>query len=870
MNITIPELSLVVLIGPSGCGKSSFARAHFKPTEVLSSDFCRGLVSDDENEQAATRDAFDVLHYVARKRLAAGRLTVVDATNVQQEARKPLVELAREFHVLPVAIVLNLPERLCHERNQNRPDRQFGPHVVRNQSQQLRRSIRGLEREGFRHVFVMSSPEEVASVTITRQALWNNLKQEYGPFDIIGDVHGCYEELTALLTQLGYKIESEGSKVIPPDGRKAIFVGDLVDRGPRIPEVLRLVMKMEEEGTAFCVPGNHDMKLMRKLKGRDVQLTYGLADSVEQLDKQPPEFKQTVIKFLDDLVSHYVLDDGKLVVAHAGMKEEMQGRGSGKVRDFALYGETTGETDEYGLPVRYNWAAEYRGQAMVVYGHTPVAEPEWLNRTINIDTGCVFGGRLTALRYPERELVSVPALKPYYESAKPFLRPDTGAGVLTTQQQLDDLLDLEDVVGKRIIQTRLQKSVTIREENATAALEVMSRFAVNPKWLIYLPPTMSPCETSKRDGLLEHPEEAFAYYLHEGVHKVVCEQKHMGSRAVVVICRDAEAARKRFGILEGEIGVCYTRTGRRFFNDAAMESQFLERVRDAGENAGIWEDLKTEWVCLDCELMPWSAKAQELLRSLYASAGAAARAGLPRAIAALTAASSNPEIAALAEQFRQREIAADLYVEAYRRYCWAVTSLSDMKLVPFHLLASEGRVHSAKDHVWHMETLAKICGGARPGAPSTNAQARSAPHDSASHHNLLLRTPYQVIDLTDKAEQDRGIAWWEELTAAGGEGMVVKPWDFVSKGRKGLAQPALKVRGREYLRIIYGPDYTLPDNLTRLKSRGLGAKRSLAAREFALGLEALERFVHREPLRRVHECVFGVLALESEPVDPRL
>ncbi|HXP43008.1 MAG TPA: polynucleotide kinase-phosphatase, partial [Candidatus Acidoferrales bacterium] len=527
MNITIPELSLVVLVGPSGCGKSSFARAHFKPTEVLSSDFCRGLVSDDENAQAATKDAFEVLHFIARKRLAAGRLTVVDATNVQPEARKPLVALAREFHVLPVAIVLNLPEKLCHERNQSRPDRQFGPHVVRNQSQQLRRSLRGLEREGFRHVFTLSTPEDVSSVGIVRQPLWNNLKHEHGPFDIIGDVHGCYDELTALLAQIGYKIDSgpDGPKTTPPDGRKAVFVGDLVDRGPRIPDVLRLVMRMVDEGTALCVPGNHDMKLMKKLKGRDVQMTHGLADSVQQLDKESPEFKQAVIKFLDDLVSHYVFDDGKLVVAHAGMKEEMQGRGSGKVRDFALYGETTGETDDYGLPVRYNWAAEYRGTAMVVYGHTPIAEPEWLNRTINIDTGCVFGGKLTALRYPERELVSVPALHTYYESVKPFLAEDKSAPALTAQQQLDDLLDIEDVIGKRIINTRLNRTITIREENAITALEVMSRFASNPKWLIYLPPTMSPCETSRRDGLLEHPEDAFAYYLHEGVHKVVCEQK---------------------------------------------------------------------------------------------------------------------------------------------------------------------------------------------------------------------------------------------------------------------------------------------------------------------------------------------------------
>jgi protein phosphatase len=851
VNIIIPELSLVVLIGPSGCGKSSFARAHFKPTEVLSSDFCRGLVSDDENAQAATNDAFDVLHYITRKRLAAGRLTVVDATNVQPEARKPLVALAREFHVLPVAIVLNMPEKLCHERNQHRLDRQFGPHVVRNQSQQLRRSIRGLEREGFRHVFVLSSPEEVSTVAITRQALWNNLKHEHGPFDIIGDVHGCYEELSTLLTQLGYRIENDTQvpKAIPPDGRRAVFVGDLVDRGPKIPEVLRLVMKMVDEGTAFCVPGNHDMKLMRKLKGRDVQLTHGLVDSIEQIDKQPSEFKQQVVKFLDDLVSHYVFDDGKLVVAHAGMKEEMQGRGSGKVRDFALYGETTGETDEYGLPVRYNWAAEYRGQAMVVYGHTPVGEPEWLNRTINIDTGCVFGGKLTALRYPERELISVPALRTYYESAKPFLKQEETAPALTVQQQLDDLLDIEDVIGKRIIHTRLHRSITIREENATTALEVMSRFAANPKWLVYLPPTMSPCETSKRDGLLEHPEEAFAYYLHEGVHKVVCEQKHMGSRAVVIVCRDADSARKRFGVMEGEIGVCYTRTGRRFFNDASLELQFLDRIRRAVEKAGVWEDLKTDWVCLDCELMPWSAKAQELLRQQYAPTGAAARASLPAVVTALSAAQANTDVAALLEQYRQREEAANLYVEAYRRYCWTVHSLTDLKLAPFHLLATEGAVHTAKDHIWHMETLARICG---------------------ADNELLLATPFQVVDLTNKADQEKGIQWWEELTAGGGEGMVVKPLEFVAKGRKGLSQPAVKVRGREYLRIIYGPEYTLHDNLQRLKSRGLGAKRSLALREFALGLEALERFVHQEPLRRVHECVFGVLALESEPVDPRL
>jgi protein phosphatase len=848
LKIRIPELSLVVLIGSSGSGKSTFARRHFKPFEVISSDFCRGLVSNDENDQSATKDAFETLHFIARKRLARGHFTVVDATNVQPESRKPLVAIAREYHVLPVAVVLNTPERICQERNQQRADRSFGPHVVRNQQQDLRRSLRGLEREGFRHVFVLSKAEELETAEVIREPLWNDLRHEHGPFDIVGDVHGCYDELMELLAKLGYQFAAD--RLVPPDGRRLVFVGDLVDRGPKIPEVLKLTMDAVEQGTALCVPGNHDMKLLRKLNGKNVQMTHGLADSVQQLEAQPPEFTRRVKTFLDDLVSHYVLDGGNLVVAHAGMKEEMQGRGSGKVREFALFGETTGETDEFGLPVRYNWAADYRGKALVVYGHTPVAEPEWLNRTINIDTGCVFGGKLTALRYPERELIAVPAQRTYYEPTKPFLIEAPPASPLSAQQQLDDLLDIDDVVGKRLISTRLHRNITIREENAIAALEVMSRFAANPKWLIYLPPTMSPSETTKEPELLEHPAEAFSYFRNEGIAKVICEQKHMGSRAVVILCRDQDVARRRFGVLEDEIGICYTRTGRRFFSDPAHEKSLLERVLAAVTAAGSWEILQTDWLCLDCELMPWSAKAQELLRQQYATTGAAARVSLPEAIAALeTSSAIASEAPQLLENFRGRQQMTAAYVDAYRRYCWSVASLDDLRLAPFHILASEGAVHSTKDHVWHMETIARIC---------------------AADERLLLATPFHLVDLNDTESQQRAITWWEQLTDAGGEGMVVKPLGFTESGRRGLVQPAIKCRGREYLRIIYGPEYTAPQNLERLRARAVGGKRSLAIREFALGIEALDRFVRREPLRRVHECVFGVLALESEPVDPRL
>jgi protein phosphatase len=571
MNINIPELALVVLIGVSGSGKSTFARDHFKPTEILNSDFYRGLVSDDENDQNATQDAFDVLHFIASKRLANGKLTVIDATNVQPEARKPLLALARQYHCLPVAIVLDMPEKLCWERTQERADRNFGRHVIRSHRQQLHRSLKQLKREGFQHIYRLNSPEEVAAVTIERQPLWNNLKHEHGPFDIIGDVHGCADELEALLRELGYRYEADTAAYRHPDGRKLIFLGDLVDRGPRILDSYQIARRMVETGQALCVPGNHDMKLVRKLNGQNVQVTHGLDKTLAEIEALPDdlraEYKKKMAAFFHALVSHYVLDDGRLVVAHAGMKEEMQGRGLAKVRDFALYGETTGETDEFGLPVRYNWAAEYRGAAMVVYGHTPTPVAEWLNRTINIDTGCVFGGKLTALRYPEKELVSIPAAKIYAQPAKPLLTEDATP---TRPQGDDGLLRIEDVIGKRIIATRLRGNVTIREENAIAALEVMSRFAANPKWLIYLPPTMSPSETSQRPDLLEHPAEAFAYYLKQGAAQLVCEQKHMGSRAVTIVCRDEAAARSRFGVVDEGIGICYTRTGRRFFTDPAL------------------------------------------------------------------------------------------------------------------------------------------------------------------------------------------------------------------------------------------------------------------------------------------------------------
>ena len=609
-------------------------------------------------------------------------------------------------------------------------------------------------------------------------------------------------------------------------------------------------MGMVGAGHALCVPGNHEHKLVKALRGRNVTVSHGLETTLEQLAGEDDAFRTEVEDFCWGLVSHYVLDGGRLVVAHAGLKESLQGRASARVRDFALYGESTGETDEFGLPVRYPWAQDYRGRATVLYGHTPVPEPEWVNDTLCLDTGCVFGGRLTALRWPERELVSVPAARTYYEPARPFLpaEGDLAAAPLERAPRPAQVLDVDDVLGKRVVETRHAGRVTVREEHAAAAIEVMSRFALAPQQLLYLPPTMSPSATSALPGLLEHPAEAFAHYRAEGVAHLVCQEKHMGSRAVALVRRadlDPSPARG-----PEQRGALHTRTGRAFFADAGTTAALLARLARAVDGAGLFDELDSDWVLLDTELLPWSAKAGELVRSQYAAVGAAARTAVPAAVQVLElAAARGLDVAPLLELQRERATDAVLFTDAYRRYCWPTEGLDGITIAPFQVLASAGQTFATREHAWHLAVADRL---------------------ADADPQLVRRTAHRYVDVTDPTSEAAATAWWTEMTESGGEGMVVKPAANLVTGRRGVVQPGLKVRGREYLRIIYGPDYTRPEHLERLRERNLGRKRGLAQREYALGLEGLERAARGEPLWRVHECVFAVLALESEPVDPRL
>lgn len=381
MQIEVPELSVIALIGKKEREKLTFAKKYFNQSEIVN------LEALEEN---------------VGSRLKEAKLTVINVTDLQENTYETIAKLGKKYHCMPVALV-------------------FNTHELTNEEMPLKEFVAILEKKGFKKVFLLHNKEEIKTAEIVRVKLVNNKKAVHGPFDIIGDIHGCYDELCELLEKLGYVVSKEQTMAYSPENRKLVFLGDLVDRGPKSPEVLRMVMSMVQAKQAYCVLGNHDGKLLRKLKGSNVQVKHGLETTMEQLEHESEQFIEEVKQFLEGLVSHYVFDEGKLVAVHAGLKEKLHGRESKKIRDLAMFGETTGEVDEFGLPIRVRWSESYKGSAFVVYGHTPQARAKIINNTINIDTGCVFGGRLTAFRYPEIEIVDVLAKKIYYEPARPFL-----------------------------------------------------------------------------------------------------------------------------------------------------------------------------------------------------------------------------------------------------------------------------------------------------------------------------------------------------------------------------------------------------------------------------------------------------------------
>lgn len=849
-NITLTNPSLVLLVGCSGAGKSTLASRLFAPSEIVSLDALRAVVSGDHRDMSATEDAVAVAKEIVERRLRRRLLTVVDGTNLKSEDRRVWTEIAKRTHTLVSAIIVDPGERICHERLKLREGDHYRPRVVQEQHRLLKRDRFKLAKlDGIRNVATVDTEELANSVTLQRRPLWHDKRDETAGLDFIGDVHGCTDELEDLLASLGWTLEwsGEGEERKPtlshPLGRKLVFVGDVTDRGPRPLDALLIMESAVKSGVGYAVASNHDVRVQRWLSDRDVTRTHGIDTTIADFEGKSGEFKSRLREFLDGLVGHLVFDGGKVAVAHAGLKEEMVLGASKEMREYCVFGEK-GPPDEDGKTRRIDWAADYRGKTTVVYGHVACEDVDSINNAICIDTGCVYGNRLTAFRWPEKEFASVPARKAYVEADEPlFSRKDKRDPLL---------LDLTDVLGKRYVTTRLLPRVTVEADHAASALETMSRFAIDPRWLIHLPPTMSPVESSTLPGYLEHPNEAFEYYRREGLSSVVMETKHMGSRALLLVCRDEEVARRRFGTEDGHIGHVWSRNGRAFFKDV-QRRVVLERLSNAADKGGLFDALGSDWVLLDAEIMPWNAKAADLIQHQFAPTGVAAKVSTDFALDALSRFSARgvENVSGLLSHYGARNANARAFDKVWRGYCWEAPEVDDIKIAPFHVLASEGRVHDGETHVQHMKWINKITG---------------LDYDFKNFNS----TPLYEIDLNNPHQ----IAWatthWEEWTANGGEGVVIKPPVFTTRGAKHLVQPALKVRGKDYLRIIYGPDYDLPENLERLRERAIRSKRSLAIREFALGIEALDRFVKGEPLRRVHECVFALMALSADPTDPRL
>jgi protein phosphatase len=418
--IRLPLGALVVLVGPAGSGKSTWAARHFQPTQIVSSDACRGMIADDETDQTASRDAFRLLYFILSERLRRGLLTVVDSTALQSSIRAELLKIAAQHGSPAVAIVFALPQEINAQWNASRKQRVPADALERHR-RNLDLSLHALPTERFHSIYMLDSPEAIASTRVILGGLVPERTEP--PFDIIGDVHGCYAELAALFERLGYGWREAEQDFIHPDGRLSIFVGDLADRGPASVAVLALVERMVARGAALLVQGNHDNKLLRWLLGHRVQVRHGLATTIAQLEALSQEeqaaLRPRLIALLQNAPGYLMLDAGRLVVTHAGIRDEMIGHWSRAIQAFCLYGEVAGTHPETGLPIRLDWAASRAEEhasngPLIVYGHNVVQEAREVRRTLDIDTGCVFGGRLTALRYPEMEVVQIPAARDYY------------------------------------------------------------------------------------------------------------------------------------------------------------------------------------------------------------------------------------------------------------------------------------------------------------------------------------------------------------------------------------------------------------------------------------------------------------------------
>ncbi|MGE6376064.1 polynucleotide kinase-phosphatase [Peribacillus muralis] len=863
MPIVLPYAGIALLIGPSNSGKSTLLKSMIEKEEIVSSevigsDDFRIMVSDfefidwrdrakDEADslmdeyQAISGEAFSVMDAVIEARCRLNKLTMIDATNLHPDDRKRYIAIAKKHHVPIQAIVLDTPEEVLLARDEGR-EHPRGKRRIRQQCQTFKREKRNLKKEGFSSVYTI---KEAENLEVSRDT--NPLEKDIGyGIDIIGDIHGCHEELILLLEKLGYQKNEEGL-YLHPEGRKFVSVGDVMSRGPESLKTMLFFHEHVQKAVAYMIDSNHGWKIARWLDGRNVTLNHG-DEKVEEDFKRyeeehgsekAAEAKQALKEFLLQAPSHYVFTKNgvqTVVCVHAGIRDAFIGKQSDAVSDFCRYGDTDG-FDERGKPVRKDWHISHKKSTLIVWGHDPKPQPLLINNTINIDQGAVFGGELTAFRYPERQVISVKASQnhsgddenPLKEWERNRLNPP----------------NIGTFINGYSVLTEKMGEIKVQQDIVKSAIDKLSHHTIPIEQLIYIPPTMSPTPTpSSAAHFLEHPREAIDYYRSNGIQTMIAEKKHMGSRAILFLFRDIEASKTYTGF--ESLGVIHTRTGRRFF-DVETEERLVLRINQDLRESGYFEKYDTDYVLLDAEIMPWNLKAKELISRQYAHVSE--NAILDRTILKdklEMAALDNADIQGWLKEYELKLKNAHTFKDVFQKYCWDIEDMDSIQIAPFHVLAHSGQAFFDKPHTWHMERNREF----------------------TKYSSLFVETEYKVI--TDEASEEEVISWWEEITSEGHEGIVIKPEFFIARNKGKLLQPAIKIRGRKYLNIIYGMDYLLPANLERLKNRSTGKKQKLALREFSLGIEGIRRYVKGESIERVHECVLGTLAMESDPVDPRL
>lgn len=859
MQFKLPNGAIVLVIGPSNSGKSTLLQSlvdsgQLLESEIISSDYYRRLVADIdfidftavsnddedivyEEYQRISEQAFHVLHTVVEARAKLNKVSIIDATNLRGFERVKYFEIAKRQHVPVLALILNTTKEQLLARDVLR-DNPRGRKRVLQQFNTLKYELKTIKKEPFAKIYKVNDER----IEIVREPNKLCLEIESG-FDIIGDIHGCYDEMLVLLKDLGY--EQRGDVYVHPTGRRLISVGDIMSRGPKSIETMQFWLNQIEAGLSYMTDSNHGWKLARWLDGKNVSLNHG-DELVEQEfteyekvhgEEAAKALKEQFANMLLKAPSHYILTKNnmtKAVVTHAGIKDHYIGKESKRISDFCRYGDIQ-QTDSSSKPVRGDWFSQHKTSELIIWGHDVKVQPFKANRTINIDQGVVFGGELTAFQYPEQTLKSVKAFANYAGTED---NP-----ILEAKNKRFSPPNVAQFINGFAVHTTSGDQITIPRENALAAMDTFSHYTLPLEQVIYIPPTMSPTpQTSALPDYLEHPADAFHYYKKNGIQKLIAQKKHMGSRAVIFIAKNKEVAKEL--INSDSLGYITTRTGRAFFEQKEQQ-QMVENIHAELVGKNYFEQFNTNFVLMDAEILPWNLKAQSLIDQQYETVAENALMDRYKLIEKLKA-TEHVDVTSWMEEYTDKYKNAARFDAVFKNYCWPTNELSGIQIAPFHILAHSSSANFHQSHSWHMKMNAYL----------------------AENSSLFIATEYRLIE--SEQDEQEVINWWKDMTENGHEGIVIKPFDFLAYHKGKLLQPAIKVRGREYLRIIYGMDYTNEDTMKKLKQRNPSRKMKNALLEFKLGLEGISRFVSLESSNRVHECALATLALESDTIDPRL